>query len=72
MSKKANFSPHLYADWGELFKVLTDKQKADVLMAITVYPDYEPENNPVWPFIKLQIDKIINTAKPIAKPLIIF
>ena len=57
MSKKAKFSPHLYADWAELFKVLTDKQKADVLMAITLYPDYEPENNPVWGFIKLQIDK---------------
>ena len=57
MSKKAQFSPHLYADWAELFKVLTDKQKADVLMAITLYPNYEPENNPVWGFIKLQIEK---------------
>ena len=57
MNKKVQFSPHLYSDWAELFKVLTDKQKADVLMAITLYPDYEPENNPVWGFIKLQIDK---------------
>lgn len=57
MTKKAQFSPHIYSDWAELFKGLTDKQRSDVLMGITLYPNYEPENNPIWAFIKLQIDK---------------
>lgn len=55
--KKAQFSPHIYAEWGELFKNLTAEQQGQILMGITMYPNYNPENNPVWSFIKSQIDK---------------
>lgn len=55
--KKAQFSPHIYAEWGELFKNLTPEQQGQILMGITMYPNYNPENNPVWSFIKSQIDK---------------
>lgn len=55
--KKAQFSPHIYAEWGELFKNLTPEQQGQILMGITMYPNYTPENNPVWSFIKSQIDK---------------
>ena len=57
MSKKKQFAPHIYQEWGELFEHLTDKQNADILKAITKYPNFEPENNPVWNFIKSQIEK---------------
>lgn len=59
MTKKTpkQFSPHIYPEWGELFKNLDDIQKADILMAITMYPNYEPKDNPVWGFIKSQIDR---------------
>ena len=57
MAKKKQFAPHIYQEWGELFENLTDKQNAEILKAITRYPDYEPENNPIWNFIKSQIEK---------------
>lgn len=59
MTKKTpkQFSPHIYPEWGELFKNLDEIQKADILMAITMYPNYEPKDNPVWGFIKSQIDR---------------
>lgn len=59
MSKKLpkQFSPHIYQEWGELFTPLSDRQKAEILMAITMFPNYEPKDNPVWGFIKSQILK---------------
>lgn len=55
--KKAQFSPHIYQEWGELFKNLSDEHKGQILIGITMYPNYNPEDNPVWAFIKSQIDK---------------
>lgn len=55
--KKIQFSPHIYAEWGELFKHLTAEQQGEILLGITMYPNYNPEGNPVWSFIKSQIDK---------------
>lgn len=58
MAKKytpKKFSPIIYPEWGELFKNLTAEQKGEILMGITMFPDYEPQNNPVWAFIKSQI-----------------
>lgn len=57
MSKKKQFAPHIYPEWGELFANLSDKQNAEILKAITQFPNYEPENNPIWNFIKSQIEK---------------
>ena len=59
MTKKTlkQFSPHIYQEWGELFMCLNDAQKADILMAITMYPNYQPKENPVWSFIKSQIER---------------
>lgn len=57
MAKKKQFSPHIYQEWGELFENLSDKQNAEILKAITKYPNFEPENNPIWKFIKSQIEK---------------
>ena len=57
MTKKKQFAPHIYPEWGELFANLSDKQNAEILKAITQFPNYEPENNPIWNFIKSQIEK---------------
>lgn len=54
---KKQFSPHIFAEWGELFEPLTNEQKAEILMAITKYPNYDPINVPIWAFIKSQLDK---------------
>lgn len=56
-TKRKQFSPHIYAEWGELFECLNVEQKADILMAITKFPNYEPVNNPIWNFIKSQLQK---------------
>ena len=56
-TKRKQFSPHIYAEWGELFECLNAEQKADILMAITKFPNYEPVNNPIWNFIKSQLQK---------------
>ena len=55
--QKKQFSPHVYAECGELFEFLTVEQKAEVLMAIVKYPEYQPVNVPVWNFINSQIKK---------------
>lgn len=55
--QKKQFSPHIFAEWGELFEPLTNEQKAEVLMAITKFPNYKPVNVPIWAFIKSQLDK---------------
>lgn len=51
------FTPFIYPEWGELFDELTDNQNAEILKAITKYPDYEPVNIPIWKFIKSQLHK---------------
>lgn len=51
------FTPFIYPEWGELFDELTDNQNAEILKAITKFPDYEPINIPVWKFIKSQLQK---------------
>ena len=58
---KKQFSPHIFAEWGELFEPLTNEQKAEVLMAITKFPNYEPVNVPIWAFIKSQLNKDYET-----------
>jgi len=53
-----SFAPIIYPAWGKLFEKLPDSQKAEILMAITNYPNYEPkEENFAWPFIKGEIEK---------------
>lgn len=54
---KKQFSPHIFAEWGELFEPLSVEQKAELLMAITKFPNYEPANVPIWAFIKSQLVK---------------
>ena len=56
-SKRKQFSPHIYAEWGELFEYLTNEQKAEILMAITKFPNYEPKDVQIWGFIKSQLQK---------------
>lgn len=54
----SQFASIIYRSWGNLFKNLTDEQKAEILMAITLYPDYEPKGeNFAWDFIKEELDK---------------
>lgn len=49
------FCPIVFPEWGELFGSLSECQKGDILLGITMFPNYEPTNNPIWPFIKSQI-----------------
>ena len=57
MVKKKQFAPHIYPEWGELFEGLTPEQKAEILIGITKFPEYEPKNVPIWKFIKSQLQK---------------
>ena len=53
-----SFAPIIYPAWGKLFEKLPDSQKAEILMAITDYPNYEPkDDNFIWPFIKGELEK---------------
>lgn len=56
-SKKKQFCPCIYAEWGELFDAITEKERSEILLAITKFPEYEPENVPIWNFIKSQLQK---------------
>ena len=56
-SKKKQFCPYIYAEWGELFDAITEKERSEILLAITKFPEYEPENVPIWNFIKSQLQK---------------
>jgi hypothetical protein len=63
MSKKytpKQFSPHVYQEWGELYKICNSEQLKELLIAITQYPNYTPNDCPIWSFIKSQIDKDYN------------
>ena len=55
--KKKQFSPHIYAEWGELFDAISIEERAELLLAITKFPEYEPKNVTIWNFIKSQIQK---------------
>lgn len=59
MSKyiKKEFSPHLFHDWTHLFRNCTPEQRSELLLAITDYPNYEPNIEiPIWDFIKSQLE----------------
>lgn len=59
MSKVTQFSPHVYAEWGELISDLSKEKQADIFNAILHYPHIEIDSG-VWRFIKSQIDKDYN------------
>ena len=54
---KKQFCPYIYAEWGELFDAITEKERSEILLAITKFPEYEPVNVPIWNFIKSQLQK---------------
>lgn len=59
MSKyiKKSFSPHIYQDWIHLFRQCSPEQRSELLLAITDFPNHEPEIEiPIWDFIKSQLD----------------
>ena len=54
----AKFAPVIYRSWANLFKNLTSDQKAEVLMAITLFPDYEPTIEIfAWDYIKAELEQ---------------
>lgn len=55
--KKKQFSPHIYAEWGELFDAVTERERSEILLAITKFPEYEPKDVTIWGFIKSQVQK---------------
>lgn len=59
MSKyiKKSFSPHIYQDWIYLFRQCSPEQRSELLLAITDFPNHEPEIEiSIWDFIKSQLD----------------
>lgn len=55
--KRKSFSPHIYQDWIHLFRQCSQEQRAELLLAITDYPNYEPSADvPIWDFIKSQLE----------------
>lgn len=55
--KKKQFCPHIYPEWGELFDAVSIEERGELLLAITKFPEYEPNNIPIWNFIKSQLQK---------------
>lgn len=55
--KKKQFCPHIYPEWGELFDAVSIEERGELLLAITKFPEYEPQNIPIWNFIKSQLQK---------------
>ena len=54
---KKSFAPHIYQDWIHLFKQCSTEQRSELLLAITDFPNYEPEIEiSIWDFIKSQLD----------------
>ena len=53
----AEFSPHIFRAWGDIFKTLSDHDCAELLKAITLFPDYEPEGVPLWAFFKGELER---------------
>lgn len=54
---KVKFAPQIYTDWHKIFINLSDKERSEILLGISDYPNYEPDNVMIWDFIKMQIDK---------------
>lgn len=54
---KVKFAPQIYTDWHKIFINLSDKERSEILLGISDYPNYEPDNIMIWDFIKTQIDK---------------
>ena len=54
---KKQFCPYVYAEWGELFDAITEKERSEILLAITKFPEYEPVGVSIWNFIKSQLQK---------------
>lgn len=54
--KPKQFSPRIYAEWGELMSDLPDNVKLKIFEAIIKYPNIDVDSG-VWRFIKSQIDK---------------
>lgn len=56
--KKKQFSPHVYAEWWELFSDLPDDKKIKIFEAIIKYPaKTDVPDCGAWRFIKSQLDK---------------
>ena len=55
------FSPIIFQEWGELFKELTPEQKSEVLMGITMFPEYEVTGVPIWSFIRSQLQNQLDS-----------
>lgn len=51
------FAPRLYAEWGELLEGCTTEKKAMYLMAIIKFPNIDIPDDPIWNFLKSQIEK---------------
>ena len=61
---KKSFAPHIYQDWIHLFRQCSPEQRSELLLAITDFPNYEPEIEiPIWDFIKSQLDVQYQTMK---------
>ena len=55
--ERKSFRPLVYPDWLPLFKTMSEHERAEVLLAIASFPDYEPENVALWPFFREQLEK---------------
>lgn len=51
------FAPRIYSAWSRIFQTMTERERSEVLLAIATYPNYEPTDVPLWPFLKGEIDR---------------
>lgn len=57
------FAPRIYSAWLRIFQTMTERERSEALLAIAAYPSYEPEDVPLWPFLKGEIDRQYETFK---------
>ena len=55
--RPVEFAPIIYKSWGQIFKTLPVEQRSELLLAISLYPDYTPKDCPLWDYFRGELDK---------------
>ncbi len=57
MREKKSFNSLVYKDWLPILNVMSEHERSEVLLAIASFPDYEPNDVPLWDFFRGQLQK---------------
>lgn len=57
MKVHPKFNPIVFRTWGLILKTLSEHDRSEILLAISLFPDYEPKDVPLWAFFKTEIGR---------------